>query len=215
VSRSDSTSGPRSPEDLYAELEGGQLLWDEKTGQLHKAQGFLTKQSDEAPEHVAQGILDRYSRLLGKHYGSVLDDFRLERVTSTPGGYEVRFGQYVGDVPVFRAGASIHLSEEGQAYRITNEYRADAMQVDVAHAVQEGIDASEACQVAVDAVEGADRLRRAPEARLVIYPLDETSSPAWQVSVALTDPAESWLVFVQVDGGSVLERIPTLARRAG
>lgn len=214
MDKPNSSKRPSSPQDSYPELKGVRATWDEKTGQLRKVRGLLTEESDEAPERVASHFLDRYSPLLGKDEGSVLDDFKLAQVTRSPAGYEVRFQQYVGEVLVYRGQVSIYLTERGQVYKISNSYRPNAAQVDVTEALKEGIDAPKARQIAVDEVRGEGRLRRPPEAELVIYPRDEANHLAWQVSVALKAPVQVWVVFVDVRTGRVLDKMPTLMRRA-
>lgn len=203
-----------SPQDSYPELEGVRVTWDEKTGQLKKARGLLTEQSSESPEGVARRLMDRYSPLLGKDQGSVLDDLELAQVTQSPAGHAIRFQQYVGDIPVYRGQISIYLTERGQVYKISNSYRPDAAQVDVTEALTGGIEAPRACQIALDEVRGEGRLRRRPEAELVIYPLDEANHLVWQVSVALKLPPQVWLVFVDVCTGRVLDKVPTLMQHA-
>ncbi|MFQ6102265.1 MAG: hypothetical protein ACE5OS_13680 [Anaerolineae bacterium] len=205
---------PSYPQDSYPELKGVRVTWDKKTHQLRKARGLLTEESDEASERVASRFLDRYSPLLGKDEGSVLDDLKLTQVTRSPAGYEARFQQYVGEVPVYRGQVSIYLTERGQVYGISNSYRPNAARVDVTEALKGGIEAPKACQIAVDEVRGEGRLRRAPEAELVIYPLNEENRLAWQVSVALKAPVQVWVVFVDVCTGRVLDKVPTLMRRA-
>lgn len=204
---------PSAPDD-YPELEEGHASWDEETGQLRKARGLLTEESDESPEAVAARLVDRYSPVLGKQRGSLLDDLRLAQVARSPAGRVVRFQQYVGDIPVHRGQVSIYVTERGQVYRISNSYRSDAAQVDVTETLKDGIEAPEACQIAVDEVGAEGRLRRAPESELVIYPLDEENHLVWQVSVALKAPVQVWVVFVDVCTGRVLDKVPTLMRRA-
>ena len=205
---------PLSPQDSYPELKGVRATWDKKTGQLRKARGLLTEESDEAPEQIASHFLERYSPPLGKDNGSVLDDFKLAKVTRSPPGYDVRFQQYVGEVPVYGGQISIYLTERGQVYRINNSYRPHAAQMDITEALKTGIGAPKACQIAADELGGEGRLRRAPEAELAIYPLDESNHLAWQVSVALKAPVQTWVAFVDVSTGQVLDKVPTLMQRA-
>ena len=213
----DNSGFPALPPNLresYPELENARAVWDKRTGQLENVRGLLTEPSGDSPERIAERLVDRYSPLLGKGEGSVLDDLALAHVTEGPAGYTVRYRQHVGEIPVYGAQVSVHVTKNGQVYRVSSSYRPGAARVNVSEALEGGIPATNARQIAVGEVKGENRLRRTPEAELAIYPLGEADYPAWQVSVALETPAQAWIVFVDGRTGRVLDKVPTLVRRA-
>jgi Zn-dependent metalloprotease len=210
VPKADPDETPTQPKDATRQLQGGQTIWDEEMGLLRKARGLLTEESDEPPEQIARRFLERYSHLLGKAEGSILDHLKLTQIAHSPAGHRLSYQQYVGEIPVHRGQISVQVTEHGQVYRITSAYRPDAAQADAADVNKTKIEPSAATQIAVEEVKGEGRLRREPEARLVIVPAKDASHLAWQVNVALDEPPQSWEVFVDAHSGQVLDSVQTL-----
>ncbi len=135
---------------------------------------------------------------------------QLADAVDSPAGHKLSYQQYVGDIPVHKGRLSVYVTYQGRVYRIANDLRPDAIRSAEISVDQIAIELSDAVQVAVDAVKGTDRLRREPEANLVIVSEEGTSRLAWQVSVLLTRPSQSWEVLVDSQSGQVLEMVPVL-----
>jgi Zn-dependent metalloprotease len=186
------------------------MPWDKQTGLLRKARGLLTDESDDPPERIAERYLERNSRLLSTEEGSVLDHLELVQTVRTPAGHRLSYQQHVGPVPVHGGRISVDVTDQGQVYRLTSDYRPDAARVDLADAGRIGVGESIAREIAVKAVEGRGRLRRDPEARLVIVAERGRSQLAWQVVVVLASPPQSWEILVDADNGQVLDSTQTV-----
>jgi Zn-dependent metalloprotease len=198
------------PEDDSPWLEMTRATWDEETGVLREARGLFTDESDELPEQIAERFLNQSSHLLGPEEGSVLDHVQLVHAVDSPAGHKLSYQQYVGDIPVHKGQISVYVTDQGRVYRIANDLRPDATRSAEISADQMEVGPSAAVEIAVDAVEGTERLRRDPEASLVIVSEEGTSHLAWQVSVLLAKPSQSWEVLVDSQSGQVLEKVPAL-----
>lgn len=198
--------------DKYPQLKRIRATWDKETGQLKKARGLLTEKSRAAPKQIASRFIDHYSQALGKEQGSILTDLKLVKITQSPAGYEIKFQQYVHEAPVYRAQVLIYLTKSRQVYRLNNGYRPAAGLVDVEAVMKKGIEAPEACRVAVEEVQGKCSLDRQPTAELTIYKLRGKDYLSWQISVALKVPTQVWKVFVDMRNGQILEKVPILMR---
>jgi Zn-dependent metalloprotease len=209
----DNLRRPVDSQDRFPELARARTEWDKRTGRLIKVRGLLTDKDFAPPEEIASRLLQRYSVLLGKETGSVLDDVRVVEVIQTLEGYEVRFQQFAGPLPVYRGQVSVYVTKQGQVFGLTNGYRPVVEPAAAPRAFGQAIDAAEACQIALRALGGEQRSRQAPQAERVIYPTEMEGRPAWRVSAPLRSPAQTWVVLVDSETGEVLEKTPVLARK--
>ena len=82
--------------------------------------GELSPPSPEAPREIAVRFLAASAGLFKMQAG--LADLRLAAASDSPGGRHFRFDQTYRGLPVFDAGAEVHVARDGRVYLAHNDY---------------------------------------------------------------------------------------------
>jgi len=82
--------------------------------------GELSPPSAEAPREIAGRFLAARAGLFKMQAG--LEDLRLAAASESPGGRHFRFVQTYRGLPVFDAGAEVHVARDGRVYLAHNDY---------------------------------------------------------------------------------------------
>ncbi len=75
----------------------------------------------DAPEAMAEQYLRDNARLL--HLKADLSDLRHTVTRETPGGYHVRYQQYAGNYPVYKADLVVNINRQNQVNFVMNSYK--------------------------------------------------------------------------------------------
>jgi hypothetical protein len=90
------------------------------SGRIRALRGDLTPPSPEAPREIAERFLAGQAARFGMKHG--LADLRLSRAVESPAGRHVRYEQVYRGLPVFDAGAEVHLAADGRVFLARNDY---------------------------------------------------------------------------------------------
>jgi len=89
-------------------------------GRIRALRGDLTPPSPEAPREIAERFLAGQAARFGMKHG--LADLRLSRAVESPAGRHFRYEQVYRGLPVFDAGAEVHLAADGRVFLARNDY---------------------------------------------------------------------------------------------
>ena len=89
-------------------------------GRIRALRGDLTPPSPEAPREIAERFLTGQAARFGMKHG--LADLRLSRAVESPAGRHFRYEQVYRGLPVFDAGAEVHVAADGRVFLARNDY---------------------------------------------------------------------------------------------
>lgn len=89
-------------------------------GRIRALRGPLSPPSPEAPRAIAERFLSAQAARFGMKPG--LPDLRLARSVESPAGRHLRFEQLHKGLPVFDAGAEVHVAADGRVFLARNDY---------------------------------------------------------------------------------------------
>jgi hypothetical protein len=89
-------------------------------GRIRALRGVLTPPSPEGPQEIAGRFLSAQAARFGMKPG--LADLRLARVVESPAGRHFRYEQVYRGLPVFDAGAEVHVAADGHVFLARNDY---------------------------------------------------------------------------------------------
>lgn len=89
-------------------------------GRIRALRGALTPPSPEGPREIAERFLSGQAARFGMKPGH--PDLRLARVVESPAGRHFLYEQVYRGLPVFDAGAEVHVAADGRVFLARNDY---------------------------------------------------------------------------------------------
>jgi len=111
---------PSSPAAAPRGRSGDEVERSPGNGRIRALRGDLTPPSPEAPREIAERFLAGQAARFGMKHG--LADLRLSRGVESPAGRHFRYEQVYHGLPVFDAGAEVHLAADGRVFLARNDY---------------------------------------------------------------------------------------------
>src|SRR5262245_19208495 len=111
---------PSSPAAAPRGRSGEEVERSPGSGRIRALRGDLTPPSPEAPREIAERFLAGQAARFGMKHG--LPDLRLSRTVESPAGRHFRYEQVYRGLPVFDAGAEVHVAADGRVFLARNDY---------------------------------------------------------------------------------------------
>ncbi len=186
------------------------ILWSEK-GIVSMIDGLITipitKDIDESVRH----FLMEYSALFGVKKD--ISDLKFINKSYGRDTYHIKYQQFYQEIPVLNAYITIHLNSESKIVMIRNNYQL-FIELDTKAILNGGLSKERAIEIVHESLNAETRLKRASMAEVAILPIDDQFYLAWEVFVALKNPAEGYRVSVDVRNGDIIKKLDMLGRKS-
>jgi len=198
-------------EQLKSHGKNIRILWDKK-GIVSQIDGTITILLHEDIEESVRHFLMKYSGLLGIKLD--LSDLKFVSKADGLGTIHFRYQQHHEDIPVLNAFTSVHLNKEYKIVKIkTNYYR--GILLNTKNILSNGITKEKALEIVNLILDAEPKGIHHFLADLVIFPEDDKFYLAWEVRISLKYPAESHHVYINVEDGTLLNKVEVLKRTNG
>ncbi|VVB94287.1 Fungalysin metallopeptidase (M36) [uncultured archaeon] len=187
------------------------ILWS-KTGTVSQIDGLITIRLLDDIEESVRNFLREYSML----FGIKIDLSDLKFIGRADGirTVHIRYQQHHDGIPVLNAFTSVHLNKEHKIIKIKLNYH-PAITLDTKRILGQGISKEQAIGFVKSHLAAETKDIHHSSANLIIYPKDDAFYLAWEVRISLKSPAQSHHIYVNVEDGSILNRIDVLKKKDG
>ncbi len=198
-------------EKLRKHGENLRISWG-KTGTVTQLDGLITIPLLKDIEESVRHFLMRYRALFGIKLD--LSDLKFVSKADGLGTVHFKYQQHHEDIPVLHAFTSVHLNKEYKVIKIKINYY-PAIPLDTKSILSQGMSKEKALETVNHLLNAEPKGIHHFLADLVIYPADDKFYLAWEVSISLMHPAQSHHIYINVEDGSLLNRVDVLKRIDG
>ncbi|MCX6579970.1 MAG: M36 family metallopeptidase [Candidatus Aminicenantes bacterium] len=196
------------------DLKKANVRWNREDYVPKKVSGFESKPGKGDPREIADGFLKENKDTL--KITCQLSDLRYEKVSRSLGGGAVLYQQYFEGTPIHGGWVAVHIDNKNQVFLVKN----DTVPIDK---LQTRVKAKKAAPLPEEKIEAAVQnfikghgaLNTEIEKEKVIYPLKGNLRAVWKVKFGTENPAASWILFIDMSTGQIIEERDVLRKLNG
>lgn len=196
------------------DLKKAKVRWNKDDYVPRKVSEFESKPAKGDPREIADEFLKENKDNL--KISCQLSDLRFEKVSKSLGGCAVLYQQYFEGTPIHSGWVAVHIDNKNQVFLVKNDtvpINKLAVRVKAKKAAPLPDDKIEAA--VQNFIKGHGALNTEIEKEKVIYPLKGNLQSAWKVKFGTENPAASWILFIDMATGQIIEERDVLRKLNG
>ena len=151
------------------------------------------------PEDMARQYLQENASLL--RIKQDLNDLVHISTRETPGGYHIRFLQYIGEYPVYKSESVVNINRENKVTLVMNGYKPNAK----IHDYSQVMSKSQASQLAKDYLNVQGKINYEKSETIVYYSKGETRLVHKVTIVPAETPVGDWEILIDANTGEMFK----------
>lgn len=187
------------------------ISWS-KTGVVSQIDGLITIPLIKNVDESINDFLMEYGTLFGIKID--LSDLKFIGKADGLGTIHFKYQQHHENIPVLHAFTSVHLNKKFKIIKIKSKYY-PVISLDTKNILSRGISKDKAIDIVNSLLDAETKGVHHSIADLIIYPSENTFYLVWEVRISLKNPAESHHVYINVEDGTLLNKIEVLKRING
>lgn len=185
------------------------ILW-RKTGVASMVGGLLTIPISKHIDDSVYNFLKEYSAIFG--IKSDLSDLKFVNKSYGYDTSHIKYQQIYQNIPVLHGITSIHINSDFKIVMIKNNHHPD-IDLDTQAIIGGGITKDKAIDITHTGLNDS-RLRKESTANLVIFPIEDRFYLTWEVNIALKNPLEGCLIYVDIRHGEIIKKRDVFKRKS-
>jgi len=196
------------------DLKQCKVRWDRDNYIPRKVYDFLTEPASGQPRKVAETFLKENGEAL--KIATFLPDLVFEKVGESLGGTKVLFQQYFKGTPIHGAWVAVHLDTQQRVFMVNNDTVPVArLEERFGKAKPSFLPDAEIDRIVQKKIKEYGTLNSEIRKESMIYPLRGALREVWKVKFGTSNPAGSWLLFIDKIDGSMVEERDVLWKAVG
>ncbi len=186
------------------DLKKCKVNWDKDMYIPKKVYDFESEPGSGSPQEIAEAFLKENTAVL--KISSPLGDLKYEKTTRSLGAKTVLFQQYYEGTPIHSAWVAVHIDNADRAFMVKNDtIPIPQLSKKLAKQAPQFLADTKIDDIIKNKIAQLGTLDSEIQKENMIYPLKGTIRPAWKVKFSTSNPAGSWILFIDKTTGHILD----------